>query len=832
MSAAQRRTGFVLLAGLLVLGAVLAAPQVWPVLRLQPRIERDASQERLDKAIGPLGPDLVVGQTFVSRHAGLNAIEVLLVVYDVARVLPSDAEITLSLMRQDAADRQVVMTLPAADLKHNERLVFSFAPLPDSVDATYLFTLHCRADYGLGCWHTEDEAYADGSALRNGEALPGDLYFATRYSYSVKDAMADLSAALQRGFRLLPALFVLLVLPGAVLLRFLRPSDAQTDLVTRAGLVSALSLAFWPLLLLWCTAVGARLRAEWVWVAAAALAAVGVVMLARDARSGRISRRWHLSLAPEERVPLLALLMVLAGVAATRALQVRGLLVPPWVDSLHHTVVTQLIADAGQVPTTGAPYLQLADFHYHFGFHASAALLMALAGLPAHRAVLVLGQVLNTLTALSACVLAVKVSQRRWAGVVAALAAGLLSTMPAYYLSWGRYTQLAGMVLLPFACIAADWALSEVPLRPRRIALAGLLAAGLLVVHYRVLILYGLYVVVLVVTTLSRERLRARATRAAFSAVLAVMLLALLLTLPWALRLVTRVVPNIDALYAGWEAPAGYNDASTTNLLRTDFDYALLIAAGLGALWGLVRRRAQVIGIALWTGLWYIGANLHLVGLPDIWLLNNASVLIAVWLPASVLAGWLLADVVALLRERASRLAARWQLPWHRMLASGGLVIVTAATGWLGWQKVDVVNPVTVLLFEDDLRAIEWSRENLPADALVLVNSRLWQGDIHVGTDGGWWLPVLAGRRATLPSILYHQGPSEDREAVNSFAALVEQAPSLDDPALVGRLAAEGVTHVFVGARAGRLLPKELDASDHYRAVFVHGAARVYAFEP
>ena len=88
----------------------------------------------------------------------------------------------------------------------------------------------------------------------------------------------------------------------------------------------------------------------------------------------------------------------------------------------------------------------------------------------------------------------------------------------------------------------------------------------------------------------------------------------------------------------------------------------------------------------------------------------------------------------------------------------------------------------------------------------------------------------------TAVSYYSYPGSSGSQPAVDSdfklLARAVEEAPSLDDPALIARLRAEGVTHVFVGERAGRLLPKDLDASPHYRLLYTHGPARVYAFAP
>ncbi|NLG27434.1 MAG: hypothetical protein GX557_05955 [Chloroflexi bacterium] len=820
-----------------VVAAALAAAALcclwaaFPGLRLAPRSSIDVAQERLEEAAGPIGLTNAVGQSFACGRSGLNAIDILLVVYNPDRVRPADATLTLTLTRRDRAMAPVVVSTPAAALTHNQRVSFTFGPLADSRGGQYAFALSAEGDDGLSCWRTTDDAYAGGAALVNGQPLPGDLYFSTRCAYGPGAAVRDLLAGLGRAAALAPGLSILLFLPGAVVLIPLRRGLARSDLPTGAAYALALSLAFWPLLLLWTTTLSMRLRGAWIWLPVAVLAALGVAGGAAVRRRGVSERDAHTAGGETSRAPYVALAIVLAIVACTRVLQVRDLVVPPWVDSVHHTVVTQVIAEQGQVPGTAEPYLQLIDYHYHFGFQANAAVLVALSGLDAPGAVLALGQVLNAASALMVYVLCVGLTKRRWAGAIAALAAGLVSNMPAYYLSWGRYTQLTGMVLLPAACLSAHWLMSDGERNRERASLNALLVAGLFVTHYRVILLYLLYLLVTVPVALVRRSRTTHDGRAGLLALAAASAGAALWVLPWSVRLLTRVLPNVGTLYAGWAAPEGYN-AFPTGLLERGWSSVLLYVAAAGAVWGAVRRKSEIVLLAVWAGGWLLAANLRVLGLADTWLLSNASVAIALWLPASVLCGWLLADLAQLvgqwLRSRPAPLLARAR----GAATSAALVLLTAVAVWFGWGMVDIVNPVTVIAFPEDVEAIAWIGENTPPGARILVNSRLWEGDIHVGSDGGWWIPLLAQRQVTMPSILYHQGPSAYRDSVNDLAMLVEQAVSVDAPELLERLAAEGVTHVYVGVRGGRLMPKDLDGSAHYERVYAWGATRVYRFVP
>jgi hypothetical protein len=90
--------------------------------------------------------------------------------------------------------------------------------------------------------------------------------------------------------------------------------------------------------------------------------------------------------------PEIALALILALTVATRMIQVRDLRVPAWWIRCPHTMVTQLIVEQGHTPASAEPYLPARDFHYHYGFHAVAAVFAWLSGLESYRAVLIVGQ--------------------------------------------------------------------------------------------------------------------------------------------------------------------------------------------------------------------------------------------------------------------------------------------------------------------------------------------------------------------------------------------------------------------------------------------------------
>ena len=798
----------------------------WQLVENPAHEERDVVQERLDKASEPLVPGHTLGQTFFSRHRGLKAVELLLVLYQPEHEIPPSARIELTLERLDDPEvPPVAAEIAAAGLEHNQRLRFSFIPLLDSQGAPYRLTLRVNEAHGIAFWHTSSDAYAYGEMLADGVRAVGDLHFTTIYDYHLSDVLADAGRAMGRYARVTPALLLLLGLPGLVLSLYLLPRG-RLDAGTFMGMVLALSMATWPLLLLWATLFRVSLSGWPVWLFAGSLLTAGMYR-AWSKRGQRLLRKSGID---EGNLPEIGLAIVLLVALATRLLQVRELVVPNWVDSLHHTLITQLISERGMVPSTLDPYLPVGDFHYHFGFHANAAVLTWLSGLPSHQAVLLLGQVLNAAASLAAYALAWGWTKRRWAGVGAALVVGALSYMPAYYASWGRFTQLAGLILLPLAVLATSWLLTSEQRARGLWVVTTVLVAGLALTHYRILVFYILFWIPYPILWLVRQRGSRSAWGLLAKTAIILCLLALTAILPWTVRFSSRILPRVKPLYGGWSASQGLDTTFPVGLLKVGCTRVLLYLAGAGALWGALRRNGKMILLPVWVGLWWLVANLHLLGIPDAWLVTNQSVVISFWLPVSVLCGWLAGDLTTLLAQGARRVSG--QVAWARTLSWVVLGATFALVGWGSWRMVDAVNPITVIATSDDLRAVEWAKAHLAPEARVLINTRPWQGELRVGNDGGYWLPILGQREATLPCVLYYQGSPAYREAINDLARAVEVADTLDEPKLRELLAQEGVTHVFVGSRGGRLMPKELDPSPYYRLRYAIGAARIYEFLP
>jgi hypothetical protein len=530
-----------------------------------------------------------------------------------------------------------------------------------------------------------------------------------------------------------------------------------------------------------------------------------------------------------------------------------------WGDSYQHSLMAQLIADHGGLFDSWEPYAPLQTFTYHFGFQGNVALYHLLSGDEIADAVLWMGQVLNALAVLALYPLTLRVSRdirhpngNGWAGVVAVLVAGLLLPMPMYYVNWGRYTQLAGQAILPVA-VCLSWSLLEPVASPRTAAQASsserqaeartgrpsvwswqmipcwVAVLGLAVTHYRVLVFYIVFVVVLLPLVLRRETWRITLSRA-----LLIGLIPAALFVPWFVRTfagrivaiaaaqLTRTPPKMSAF------DVQYNAIGHLTTYMAPVGWLLLLVAVAVGLW---RRLRGVLIVFLWWGLLLMLTNPEWFRLPGSGAISNFALFISVYIPAGVLIGTLVG----------------WMGDWldRGTWARVALVVIVAGVGLMGAirRTQDIRVKQHALVLAPDLRAMAWIRENTAPDARFLVNSFFAYGDrLVVGSDAGWWLPLLAGRANTVPPLNYgsEQGPwPEYRLWVNELTRQL-QTSGVDDPSTVEALRERGVTHVYVGQQEGRvnysgphvLDPEALVDSPYYEPVYHEDRVWVFRVVP
>ena len=794
-------------------------------------VSTDIEQSRIDTALPAPQGDRALAQTFSPRHDGLSEIEVTLVQYGDAQS-GGDAQFLLQLF-DSRGDLIAEETYAAASISHNQEVRLSFPPLPDSEGQRYRLLLSGTPDNQVSAWAYSLDTYADGDLHQVGSETAAlaarDLRFVTRYELTWPGALGSAAEALYYEGLVFLAALLLIPLPGVLLLLaehayrvrhvsgFEDGSRRGWDPAAWWGAALALGLASWPLLWSWLTMIGLR-WSPWLlilvliggWGAAVIYweRERGIRRKAHDSPAAffsrpAITRRWQW-----DHLWLLAILLL--GLLV-RLIAVRDTPVLPWVDASRHGLITAIMAQTGQVIAGYEPFLAVDRFPYHFGFHTLSSSLLMLTDWPLERLLLYLGQLLNGLIPLTIFAAVWLMIQKRSAGYLAAFLVALPFFFPAYYTTWGRLTQLTAVLLLP-VLLAFTWQL----LRggeawSDRWWLLGVLAAGLFLIHFRVLVYYLPFpLLALLINRFRRLRW-----------LMAAAVLAFILALPRLFGLLadTNPLQNLSRTIAGYNNfPTSYLTTGWEQLFLGAAAVALLIAliaAVRGQKWALLP-----LVLAGWVAGLFALLSLDRLGLAVPSLVNLNSMYIVLFVPLALLLAVVYDQVWSWLMER------RWSLRLVSYGVAGAVLAVMLLYGIR--RQVSVLNLQTILVQPEDMLGLRWLDENLPPEALVAVNSWRWLGETWASADGGAWILPLTGRSQSTPPIDYVYN-AQLFSQVKDFNTAAAAVSDWSDPLQAQWLREQGVTHLFVGKRGGFFDPAKLAVNPRMEKIFDHDGVFIFA---
>ncbi len=781
----------------------------------------DADQLWRDPALNRLlSVGQSAGQTFVGRHAGLNGVDLWL-----EPATAGNGEVELHL-RSDvtATDDLATAILPLSQIQAPGFYHFPLTAQADSLSRYYYVFVTLKGEGSVSLGGGPATAYLDGSGYFNHQ--PEEFQSAFRLSYDRGALVLDWMKTLAAGGGLLVVAVLLFVVPGWALLAWFWRGPHLIWPV-RAGLAVGISLAIYPVLVLWTGLVGLHLGPVYVWGPVVG----GVVALIWRYRSWRPRTVWARVDSwrrSEAFRPDCLLLVVLALVFGVRLVGVRTLDGAMWGDGFQHTMIAQLVVDNGGLFSSWAPYSVLQDFTYHFGFHTCVAAFHWVTGLSVVQSTLWVGQLLNGLAILALYPLAVRIGRNRWAGVLAVVLAGLVSPMPMYYVNWGRYTQLAGQVILPAAAFIT-WMMLESPQRRDwgMVGLTWLTIGGMALTHYRILIFYVIFVIAWMLLALRKENFR--------RAVVLLTVMAVgggLIFLPWFIHtsagaIVSNFSHQLKTQPAQMTAFARDYNAIGALAGYMPIPWWFVLAGAVG--WGLWQRRREFLLIFLWWWLLFMATNPDWFSLPGAGSITNFAFFIAAYMPFGVLVG----EAGGFFLERLS--LRRWGI-----VPAAVVILGLGVWGGYGLLRQNINPGASALLTRPDVRAMEWIRANTEPEEQILINSFFAYGDsVIVGSDGGWWISLLTKRGITVPPLNYgtEKGPTPDyREWVNALTIQIQTA-GLDDPATQTMLRERGVRYLYIGQRQGRVNyagpyvfdPVALGQSQAWRVVYHQD--RVWIFE-
>jgi hypothetical protein len=445
-------------------------------------------------------------------------------------------------------------------------------------------------------------------------------------------------------------------------------------------------------------------------------------------------------------------LLVLAIFVIWRLWQARELVFPNWVDSQHHVLIIRKIIENGGLPSTLEPYLP-GPFYYHFAFHTVTTFFSVLSGLAPEQAVLILGQVLNACVGISVYALAKAVGRDWRVGLLAAFFVTFVTKMPGYYLTWGRYTLLMGVMILPVAIAEVEVLRRGAAKWSRTIGLF-LLTVGTLLSHYLAAFLLAVYFLIVGFDWVIESIKKKKADWLAILTLAAPAFIGLLASIRWYIRILRYSVGVVDRGIQLSENALTINTDQIDYLkyiLGPNASYVLMGLAALGLFYLLYKRDWRTFGI--WsTVLVFFSIPTGIV----VFSFQNYYFDLVLFIGISLLSALFAVGILDFLLEKLNK---KIYITLPILLLLLGLISFGA------YENYDAINDSTILVNSADQSALEWIKQHTPEDARFFVNTTNWGYGMYRGVDGGGWILPTTGRWSLAPTIFYTFGADKATSA-------------------------------------------------------------------
>ncbi len=772
-------------------------------------------------------------QTFLSTEPYLNSISFPVDIRDAKDIPQSTISICLSEMPSFSPEIKCKDFLFPHDTDVGE-IVFSFPAQPDSLNKFYLISIQTDAPSGVIFFQSSSSnSYPDGDLYINGRKTSRDLAFFASSRPNLTTLIESLTNSMHR-LLLMVEFFTLYLICGYLILTLFTIDLTDTGIIQRLILYNSVGLAFPPIVLYSFGLFNIHLtRNIIIW---ASLFIVGLFFLVFTTRSiihvkNTNTKNYQPRIVnltktlPKFTMDQYDLMFFCLFVLAliTRLLQVKDLLVPNWIDGLVHQNILEGLFTKGAVPV---------DQIYHTGFHLNAFFMQSLLRLDSPEATLIYGQWLSVASGTTFYFLAQKIFRSKFVSLICLAFYWFLSPFPSYLISWGRYPFLMGLTLLPVAItVSLEWLKSR---KTNLFILEVLLAASLLLTHYSIVVIWGIFLIAITVNGMMENKrkvlYRGPHSLSMPRMIIQICLLFLFLGLflyPKATTLLKfseicrDPLPHIGACVRQLAGPSHIYDGvmaipnetfikdhgninnliDLTNTVEVDANtkyvfYLTLKYGGtliwVGGLLGMVflfrvNRRVFYV-IVGWMLLLFLtsGLQAQLLGTA---VPNTINTIIFLSMLLTLLCGFTIQHFLET-KEYAGHL---------RNIGLAGLIglILMGAYGSIG-----IVNPITTLFNREDQDAIAWINRNTSANDIVLINSFLWSGQ-YTPSDGGGWIGPLTGRNTVFPS---------SKEEFTSIQAIID---------------IKKVRYVYLGRGYGQLKPSAFQNSD-FKLVYQSGGINIY----
>jgi hypothetical protein len=787
-----------------------------------------------------------IGQTFVSRYNGLTSIQVYLKPTSIA---PTAGSLIIRLTASPSSTKIISENhYPISQFTQAKFYPLSFPPINNSSGHTYYIEFSIDNDSSVEIATAQYSAYLDGALYVNGS--PGDEQISFRLGYSPLEVIVGIFKDAVIWMCIFLVAVYLFFLPGFALLSCFIPKDKTLHWSLVLSLSLPIGIAVYPIAVLWTWFFGISGGIYYGLI----LPPIAIIYLFLIRKKWFNRNSFHLP-----SMQSIAFALVLTLIILTRFWAIRGLAAPMWGDSVQHVTMTQLFLDYRGLFNSWLPYAPYDSLTVQYNFSLLSALLAWILHISASNATLFMGQMINTIAVLALYPLAVRLSEgNRLTGVLAIAIAGILSPMPAYYVNWGRYAQLTGQAILP-AALWLTWETFEICfsglkpkiIRPesiksftifkeiskayipalRTVLLPALVLAGMTLSYYRMPYFYASFFPALFVIQLLQKYSPKKKFLISSLLLFTIVVLSIPLILPWMKNIQGGVLATAleqgTSKNANWkEIMQNYRDwLQIQNYLPASALIWVFIALCI-SVWKKLPHPLLVFG---WIFVLFSLPASVLLKIPGINFINSFSILIALYIPVSLLlswlGGWLLKDI---------------PINWLRIAVS----FILSAAFFFALKARTIANPISyALITKPDLTAMQWIKQNTPEEANFLIEGfRIYNGTSIVGSDAGWWIPVLTRRQTNIPpqyALLNEKPitPDQNQMFINLIAKL--ESHPLNSSEAKAILCDYSITHIYIGQRRGSVgdgaralfQPLDLIAAPWFHQVYHQDGVYIFRFK-
>jgi len=766
-----------------------------------------------------------VGQTFVPRYDGLEGISIY-----IKSINPGNGFLKISVIEKDKGQTILSDVRTVNKIASQAYYHIGLPVQKDSFMQSYYIKLEVVGNGKIIIGTGPSNAYYYGSLYLNDNPMDGHLAFSLEYDY--KYVIIGIIFEVVEWAKWLFFAFLVFITPGLAILYLLWPKFYLYHWVEKIGLASGTSIAVYPLIILWTSKLN-FLKGNLI-----VLLSIGAssLYLLYKIIVGIRKNRFRFDFCTNKLIWIndAFMLFTLFCIFFVRFWVIRTQEIPLWGDSYQHATIAQLIVDNNGLFKSWAPYAPYETFTVQFGFPVATAAYSWVNTLSVPKNTLLVGQLINGLSIISVVPLALKFAPKNsWAIFGVLILGGLLSPMPGYYVNWGRYAQLTGQTVLPVSLWMIWTAMEDESISLRYALLSAVTLSGMCLGYYRMPFYYGTFIMSLIVFIfLSRWLKNLKEFRKAVLILGIVPIMAFLFILPWLSNLTGSNLSS--AVEAGINTKASLltliNDYNVWKSLLFYLPQSLVIVICLSLGLAVMGRNWKVLSISFWFALLAATPAGRLINLPGANMMQSFAVIIAIYIPASILFGWLLFKLSVLL--------AIDKFYWRSILGLSFLTILVVG-GVNNQRKILDENQFAIVKYPD-LAAMKWINENTPQNSLFLVEGfRIYGGNSAVGSDAGWWIPLLAKRSNTMPpqyALLNEQpvAPSYSQKVVD-LVALLEHY-SINSPESLRIFCEWGITHVYIGQGQGLIgggavqlfSRNELQNKDLFTRVYRHDKVEIF----